>query len=122
MIIIQTILKVIMLVEFLCSIYLLSFRKQVYSIMNKEGVDISKDVDGFKDYKSIYFVLKRKCELNKHDWRILWQHIIITIFAIILFAIFMGLVFFTDWGWNGNVSDFAFKKSLKINNKFFTRS
>ena len=96
--ILQTLLKVIMLVEFLCSVYLLSCRKQVYSIMNKEGVDISKDVDGFKDYKSIYFVLTRKCELNKHDGRILWQHIIITIFAIMLFAIFMGLAFFTDWG------------------------
>jgi len=94
----QTILKVILLLEFLFSIYLLYFRKQVYSIVNKEGVDISKDIDGFKDYKSIYFVLTRKYKLNKHDRRILWQHIIITIFAIILWALFMGIVFFTDWG------------------------
>jgi len=44
---------VIMLLEFLFSIYLLSFRKQVHSIMNKVGVDISKEVDGCNDYKLI---------------------------------------------------------------------
>jgi len=88
---------VIMLLEFLFSIYLLSFRKQVHSIMNKVGVDISKEVNGFNDYKLICFELKKSNKLSKHDRRILWQYILITLSAIILWVVFMVNAFFTDW-------------------------
>jgi len=50
----QTILNVLMITECYFTAHLLYFRKQVHSIMKKEGNDLSEKVDDFSDYKSIY--------------------------------------------------------------------
>ena len=87
----------IIVLEFYFTAYLLYFRKQVHLIMKKEGVNISEKVDGLNDYKSIYVELKKNNKLSRHDRRILGQHLIITLSAIILWVLFVYIVFFTDW-------------------------
>jgi hypothetical protein len=77
--------------------YILGFRKIVYSIMIKEGMKVSKNVDSFKDYKSIYYVLKSNKKLDSYERKILLQHIIFTFISLLLWLSFVFVMFFTDW-------------------------
>ena len=75
------------------SIIYYAYYKRVYEILKKENETVSKNVNDFKDYITIYNTIKRNNNINKFERQILIQYFIAAILSVILFIVFIILVF-----------------------------
>ncbi len=81
----------------ICTFYILSFRKKVYEIMQKEHANTTTTVDSLQDFKKIYLVIKKNKNISKYERLILRQHLVFTTIGFCLFLIFVYLILFTEW-------------------------